>query len=238
MTHQIYGKRFWRLDQQLRDGPVGPLVDDFASLLLSQGYLKGYLRARFTVIAVLNRWLVRQNLSLDQLDERRIEQFIRYRSARKNLSRRGEIATLNKFIALARERGVLPVALAVPNAPTPLEEILSLYKEHLIEEHGLASSTVSRSLWQAGQFLSGFCLRSMDLSQISAQDIMSFIRQYAGEHNAGSSSLMAGSIRSFLRFLVFEGKIDSYLAECVPGVPSGKHKRLPCHLSSDELDIC
>lgn len=237
MTHRIYGKRFWRLDRQLRDGPVGPLVDAFASQLLSQGYPRRYLRVRFTVIAELNRWLIRKNLGLAGLNESRTRQFIRYRSTRAEPSRRGEIATLNKFIALAKRRGAVPVAEVVPNPKIPFEEMLSAYKEHLIERQGLASSTVSRYLLQVGKFLPGVLhRRPSDVSQISAQDIMGFISEYAGEHNGSDSCMMVGSIRSFLRFLVFEGKIDSHLAECVPGVPSRRHTRLPSHLSPGELE--
>ena len=108
MTHQIYAYRFRRLDRELRKGPVGPFVDDFASLLLDQGYPRKYLRTRFLVIKALNRWLIRKKIDMSKLDGRRIDQFIRYRSTQKEMCGRGEIVTLNSFISMMRNRGVVP----------------------------------------------------------------------------------------------------------------------------------
>jgi len=236
MTHRIYAYRFRRLDQELRNGPVGPYVDEFASQLLAQGYPKRYLRARFLVISALNRWLIRRKLDLTELDTGRINQFIRCRSKQQEMSLRGEIATLNKFATMMKNRGVIPTEEVASKPKSKFENVLISYKSYLIEEKGLASSTISRYLLQISKFLSRvFHRQPVDFSSVSAQDIVTFIRQYAREHSGADSCLMVGSIRSFLRFLVFQGKIDSGLATCVPAVPSRRHTRIPSHLSRDEL---
>ncbi len=80
MPHRIYSARYWRLDNRLRDGPIGSYVDEFASLLLTQGYPERELKSRFAVIAKLNQWLIRKKLDLSQLDTRRIAQFVQFRS--------------------------------------------------------------------------------------------------------------------------------------------------------------
>ena len=70
---------------------------------------------------------------------------------------------------------------------------------------------------------------------ISAKSIMAYIQEYARGNSAANGALMVGSIRSFLRFLVLQDKIDASLAECVPTVSRGNHNRIPSHLSADEL---
>ncbi len=236
MTHQIYTYRCRRLDQELRDGLVGPYVDEFASLLLAQGYPKRYLRQRFLVIKALNRWLIRRKSDLSELDSRRIDQFIRHRSKHQDMSLRGEIITLKKFITQLKSRGVIPTEEVAIEPKSEVEKVLSAYKRYLIEEKGLASSTISRYLFQSKKFLSRiFHHRPVNFSTVSAQEIVTFICEYAHEHSGADSSMMVGSIRSFLRFLVYQGEIDSGLAECVPEVPSRKHKRIPSHLCRDEL---
>jgi len=236
MTHQIYAYRFRRLDRELRKGPVGPFVDDFASLLLAQGYPRKYLRTRFLVIKALNRWLIRKKIDMSKLDGRRIDQFIRYRSTQKEMCGRGEIVTLNSFISMMRNRGVVPAEEVESKPMNKIEKVLTAYKGYLIEDKGLASSTIARYLLQSRKFLSAvFHRQPVNFSTVSAHKIVTFIREYAHDHSGADSSLMVGSIRSFLRFLVFQGKIDSDLAKCVPTVPSRRNKRIPSHLSGDEL---
>jgi site-specific recombinase XerD len=238
MTHQIYADQYWRLDQRLRDGPVGPFVDEFASLLLSQGYGERYLRHRFVVVAELNRWLVGKKLDLAELDKRRIDQFVRYRSQGKlpDMSRRGEMATLKKFIGLIRSRAAVAAEVAVEEARDPFGEVLSAYKEYLIQEKGLACETISRYSSLVSTFLSHlFDGRPMSFSELTVEHITSFIREYAKDRSGSDSSMMVCSIRSFLRFLSSRGEIRGSLAESVPAVVSQLHKRIPCHLSADEL---
>jgi site-specific recombinase XerD len=238
MIHRVYSAQYGWRDQRLRDGPVGPFVDEFASLLLAQGYPDRYLRARFVVISKLNRWLIHRKLDLARLDARRIAQFVKYRSKGKRqvMNRRGEAATLNKFISLTRSSGAVPPEEAVENSKSPFEKVLSEYQDYLIQEKGLSPTTISRYSFQVPTFLSGvFDRRSVNFSAITANDITTFIREYARDRSGSDSSMMVCSIRSFLRFLVSRGEIRASLAECIPAVASERHKRIPCHLSTAEL---
>jgi len=237
MTHQIYTNRYRRLDQKLRDGPVGPFVDELASVLLAQGYKQKYLRTRFTVIKALNQWLNRKKIDLSQLDPETLNQFIRYR-AKKNkcMSERGELATLNTIITIMKDRGVVPIEQEVREPNSRFEKTLSAYKLYLIDEKGLASTTIARYLFQNRKFLDHiFHVQPVNFSTISAQNIVDYIRSYASGHGAADSALMVCSIRSFLRFLVFNGKIESTLSDCVPTVSCKTGLRIPSHLSGNEL---
>jgi site-specific recombinase XerD len=237
MIHPIYTSRYRRLDQKLRDGPVGPFVDELASVLLAQGYKQKYLRTRFTVIKALNRWLNRKKIDLSQLDSETLNQFIRYRGKQnKCMSERGELATLNTLTTIMKDRGVVPIEEEVREPNCRFEKTLSAYRLYLIEEKGLASTTIARYLFQNRKFLDHiFDLQPADFSAISAQNIVDFIRSYASGHGAGDSAMLVCSIRSFLRFLVFNGKIEATLVECIPAVSCRNGHRIPSHLSGNEL---
>ena len=236
MTHQIYADRYKRLDQKLREGPSGPFVDELASVLVAKGYPEKYLKVRFKVIRALNQWLIRRKVNLSQLDTHRINQFVRYRSKQTEMCRRGEIVTLNKLISIMKNRGVIPNEVAVCKPKSETERVLSTYKEYLIEEQGLSLTTISRYFFQSRKFLCRiFHLQPVNFSTVSAQDIVTFIREYAREHSAAESSMMVCSVRSFLRFLVLRGEIGASLVECVPTVPSRRHQHIPSHLSGEEL---
>jgi integrase/recombinase XerD len=237
MTHQIYTSRYWRLDQKLRDGPVGAFVDELASVLLAQGYKQKYLRTRFIVIKALNQWLSRKKIDISQLDSESISRFIRYRlKQNKCMSERGELATLKTLITIMKDRGLVPIEEEVRESNNRFEKTLSEYKLYLIEEKGLASTTIERYLFQNRKFLDHiFDVQLVDFSTISAQNIVDYIRSYASGHGAADSALMVCSIRSFLRFLVFNGKIEATLSDCVPTVSCRNGLRIPSHLSANEL---
>ena len=149
MTHQIYTNRYRRLDQKLRDGPVGAFVDELASVLLAQGYKQKYLRTRFIVIKALNQWLSRKKIDISQLDSESISRFIRYRlKQNKCMSERGELATLKTLITIMKDRGLVPIEEEVREPNNRFEKTLSEYKLYLIEEKGLASTTIERYLFQ------------------------------------------------------------------------------------------
>lgn len=237
MTHQIYTNRHWRLDQKLRDGPVGPFVDELASALLAQGYKQKYLRVHFIVVKALNLWLSRKRIDLRQLDSEKKRQFIRHRSKQNEfMSERGELATLNTLIAIMKDRGVVPIEEKVRVANNRFEQELSTYKKYLIEAKGLAPTTISRYLSQNRRFLCHvFDHRPVDFSTMSAQNIMDYIRTYASSHGAADSAMLVCSIRSLLRFLVFQGEIEASLTECVPTISRRNDHRVPSHLSGREL---
>ncbi|MBN2436381.1 MAG: tyrosine-type recombinase/integrase [Spirochaetes bacterium] len=236
MKHHIYSNRFKRIEKQLREKPLGPFVDDFISLLLAEGYSKKNFKSRLLVIKALNLWLISTKLDLTNLDSSKIIQFIKHRSMHQKMVHRGEVSTLNKFITMLRSRGIVPAEKLVKMKITPIEKELSAYKKYLIDEKGLSLSTISRYLKQNEKFLTYiFDTQPIDYLNISAHDILKFIQTYACEHSVCESSLMVCSIRSFLRFLVFRGKISYYLAECIPGIPNRRLSALPSYLSEKEL---
>lgn len=238
MRYQIYSHRFRRLERELRDGPIGQFVDDVATSLLDRGYPRTELRSRFTVVAMLSRWLISNSLGLVDLDERKIQEFVRYRReiTHGRMSSQGEMITLAMFIDAARAVEAVPPAEPVERPVDRFDEILTVYEAHQTHERGLALPTLAGYVHHIRLFLEHlFEDRPLDVTAISADDIVTFILGYTGERPGGDASPMICAIRSFLRFLVFQGHVRSGLVDCVPGVASRRHKRLPSHLSEGEL---
>src|ERR1700726_604917 len=65
--------------RRLRQGPLGPYIDEYASRLAQQGISRITARRTLSLIANLSRWLGRKRLGVDQLDE---ESLARYRCSR------------------------------------------------------------------------------------------------------------------------------------------------------------
>lgn len=236
MIHKIYARRYRRLEQELREYPLGPYIDDFASLLLSQGVKKENLRIQFVIIKRFSKWLIKKKFNLVDINDYRINQFIKQYPRKQELLRRGKISTLKKFIRMLREDNIIPAVKVEIKPLTEVEKLLIRYKDYLTNAQGLSSRTISRYLYHNQKFMSFiFAKKSIDYQNITAKIIMTFIQKYASKHSAEDSSLMVCSIRSFLRFLINQKKIHHSLAECVPTVSRQKNKHVPSYLSKAEL---
>jgi hypothetical protein len=64
---------------ELRRGPLGPVVDDFACILASQGYTYQVIETKLAVIRSLHLWLVDHGRALGDLTSRRIDEFVALR---------------------------------------------------------------------------------------------------------------------------------------------------------------
>ena len=62
--------------QRLRDGPLAGVIDGFAAWLSVEGYAHPSAREKLRFVGVLSRWLEREELGVDDLDERRVEAFL------------------------------------------------------------------------------------------------------------------------------------------------------------------
>ena len=72
-------------------GPLSPHLDGFSALLASQGYARSTAKEKLRLIDDLSRWLGRRRLSVADLDEQRVRQFLTY--PRRRRIRRGSAAT-------------------------------------------------------------------------------------------------------------------------------------------------
>lgn len=64
-----------KLLQHWRHGPLVPHLDQFADLLIQQGFSRSAGRAKLRAVAQLSQWLGRKRILLSQLDEQKVSAF-------------------------------------------------------------------------------------------------------------------------------------------------------------------
>ena len=74
MLEKIYSRS--ATVSELRSGPLGLFVDDFGSLLASEGYTCEVIETKLAVIRSLHFWLVQRDIPLGHLTSRLIDQFV------------------------------------------------------------------------------------------------------------------------------------------------------------------
>src|SRR5450432_332628 len=76
----------------------------------------------------------------------------------------------------------------------------------------------------------------LSLSQLHAPDVTSFVRHHAHKISSGRAQLLVTALRSFLRYLLYQGKIKTDLAVRVPTVARWSFSVLPKFLPACSVE--
>lgn len=200
-------------------------LNAYTTLIKERGYSPVSVDTQVQLITCFSQWLRKGNTETYALDEIIVERFLRrHRNAAS--VRRGDAAALYRFLRMLRELGVTQRR----KKPTlsPQERLITNYRRYLSEERGLTQATVVNYVPFVDQFLSARFQRvPLNFSRLRAPDLTGFVRREAHKLSPGCAQLLVTALRSFLRFLRYQGKIKSDLAACVPTVARWSFASLP-----------
>ena len=181
-------------------GPLAPYADGFRAVLAERGYAPSSAAGQLQMMAHLSRWLFDHGLDGHGLTPVVVAEFLEARRAA-GYKQRLSARAMAPLLGYLREGGIAAVrAPAVAN--NPVEVLLAGYRIYLVEERGLAASTVRNYLDVARPFVSAQCASGRaDLSGLTAAEVSEFV--LAGCHsrrrlghdlrcwNAGAAALPA-----------------------------------------------
>jgi site-specific recombinase XerD len=221
--------------RRLREGPLGAYADLIAKRLLSEGHSLESARRNLRVVCDLGHWMRRRRVRLGDLDERIIERYQRFRS-RYGSPATTDRAALLRFLAVLRQaQAVAPKPLAVLG---PLEQTEQNFYRYLTQECGLAHETALRHQPILGQFLQERCPQGpQNLSLLKAADVTAFVERHSHDRSSRSAQMMCWTLRSFLRYLRYQGMTSSDLTSCVPAVRTWRLASLPSYLHPREVQL-
>ena len=126
--------------------------------------------------------------------------------------------------------------MATPPSAAEPRLLLEQYRDHLIQERGLASSTVAGYQTVARQFFSHIATSDgLALSELGAEVVTRFVVQAARRRCIGSTKHIVTGLRSLLRFLHVAGHAAA-LVDSVPTVAGWRGGALPRALPPAHLD--
>jgi hypothetical protein len=73
--------------KRLHFGPLGSHIDSFAEILMVQGYKSSTAKQKIRIVADLSRWLDQQGLSVKDLDETTLNEYLLYKGRRGSIFR-------------------------------------------------------------------------------------------------------------------------------------------------------
>lgn len=117
------------------------------------------------------------------------------------------------------------------------EKLKAEYRTYLSRQRGLAQKTVYKYGTFVDRFLDfKFGENPDDLLQISAGDITDFLHHLTTRDQPLRDKTLAPTLRSFFRFLFQTEKIQHNLALGIPSVAQKHGRRIPYHLTPDQID--
>jgi site-specific recombinase XerD len=204
-----------------RPGRMGPFVESYREALLRLGYTPLTVRGLLQHVGALGRWMAENDVEAADLEVGVLEEFLEHRRA----GGRARVGTTRSMLSLLdhlRELGVVP-----PAKPEPGDPLLVEYRAWMVDDRGLAPSTVLRYENLAVRFLEGIGDRA--LGSINGRDVSGFLLAETARVSVGSAKGRVAEMRSLLRFLFLSGRTEHELAGSVPpvagwhdaGVPRG-----------------
>ena len=155
-------------------------------------------------MAHLSRWLVDRGLDEHALTSSVVKEFLRARRVtgyRQWLSARGMAPLLDHL----RDVGIASVC-SPAMADSVVEVLLAGYRAYLIEERGLAASTVRNYVDVARQFVSQYCASGRtDLCGLTAAQVSEFVLAGCRTRGVGSAAILVVGMRALLRYLHLTG---------------------------------
>lgn len=219
--------------RQLRSGPLSPYLDGFAELLVHQGYCDDTGWKKIRLVADLSRWLVRQGLKIDALDEQQAAAFLAARW-RRHSRESGDKTTPHLLLRHLRHLGVVPD----PTAPASAIDFIERdFRHFLIHERGFVPASAAQYVPVARRFLRGrFPNEKVRLVQLCEKDVTEFVMRDSSVRGQRSTQLMATVLRSFLGYLFQEGRTRTNLAMVVPAVAGWRLSELPRYLEAKQVE--
>ncbi len=234
-----YFRRKNKLDR-LRVGLLGPYLDSFASYLNGQGYLEPVVVHYVSAAGHLAYWLTKSQYCLDELNEQLIHDFLEHHLDCCNCPDpqlrvvhilRAGCGHLLSFLRLQGTISTIPLVHY-----SPFEQLLDQFDKYLLDVCGLATNTRCYRVRHARAFLEHFCTHTdFNLETLGAEEIRNYVADRAQERTRGSARVLAGAVRSFLRYLQFLGLCSESLVASVPSFAAPPQTRLPKSLSTEQM---
>jgi site-specific recombinase XerD len=206
-------------------GLLGPQVEGYRAWLTGRGYTPGTIKNMLNDLGQVGRWLSAEGLGARQVSEELMAAFL---VTRREAGQR-RVPGMRAMAPLLRYLREVEVAPAAEPLLTPLGALLGRYRSWLVDERGLAATTVRRYENTARRFLQEQASAGevFEPTALTGADINAFLLRECGRVSAGSAKGRVAELRSILKFLYVQGITALPLGTAVPPVGGWRLATLP-----------
>ncbi|HYG33281.1 MAG TPA: hypothetical protein VEC99_00765 [Clostridia bacterium] len=200
---------------------LGIIIEQFALDLQARGYAKTCIQSYTQIVEHFSRWLKLRAIPQERIDSGTVARFMTRHFPRCSCTvpaprHPGNCsAALGCLLRFLRERGIAREP-AKPKA-TAAQKLVAEYDAYLEDLGGLSPATRLYRQRYAREFLAHIgSVRRVNFRQITPTCLRVYVRQQAGSLQPASVRVLVVSLRSFLRFLAFTGRVDIVLTQALP----------------------
>lgn len=225
---------------RLETGPLGSHLDLLATALQKQGYATTTIGIHLREAHAFGCWLSEKR-QLNEISELLLERYL------DDLSSQGEpftpqrrqkiTAAIHLLLKHLRQAGVIAPPPAKNLPETEVRQWLIRYQEYLEKVLGLAPKTDQKYLFFAARLLESMSQHGViEWSAFTADKITAFLQAEVAPRKGSGPHGPATAVRSFLRFLVSQGRLSAGLEFAIPPIRQWSQSALPQRLSETEIN--
>lgn len=227
-------ERPWAL-ARMHEGPLGNHIDAFTQNLAAQGYARASIRRAIWIAGDFSRWMLRRGISTDHLSEAYINAFLRCRK-RRRIPRWEDRPTLQRLISHLAQQGIPVGPASVAVSQSSAQRIAEAHGIYLRDVRNLAPSTIHGGVKTVRKLLTSlFGDAEVVLEQMTAADIIEFVRKLVCRCNHRSASRVVSDVRTFLRSAHHQGLTRIDLSGCIPSPANWSLSSIPKALDEDQV---
>jgi len=228
-----YSHALWKLKQDL-SGPLIGQLDAFAIHIESLGFPRQYLGRQLRVVANFSRWLKDNNVTIKNIRTRHVSLFLNTHHPEK-CGTTGEHATLKRLINFLQEHGLCQQPVQ-QTKQSQVQKAVDDFGCYLVVERNLSPKTRIQYAPTITRFLSErFGRKKINLSRLSAADIISFIQKEASRRSIARAKVATNAMRAFIRYGIQCCDIAPNLSSAVPSVAAWTMTDIPRAISLSDV---
>ena len=202
---------------------LGIILSDFIRDLHERGYSQEGVRHHVLVVEHFGQWLKRRGVRLGQLSTFHVQEFLDSHLPRCHCPqparkvREDCRAPLRRFVEFLRARQEIRERRTKTVPQGPVDRLIAVYERYMERVCGLSAEVRRRRRVCARQFLEWrFGRRAAQFHQVQAKQVRRFVLGRARQLGPTGIRALVVSLRSFLRFLEFSGRLRPGLAALLP----------------------
>jgi len=124
------------------------------------------------------------------------------------------------------------------NNPSPAHKEIISFDKYLNQVCGLAESTRLSRRRFVGNFLRDQCGDGpINTEKFTPLNLMRYVSSHSRGYTPGTVSVMATSIRSYIKYLQFRGDVDNHLIHVIPSPPMWRLADYPTVMSDEQVEV-